>query len=147
MKGYCCGMPFGAPISARALHWDARRDILDQRLELPRARKEGNDKFGIQLAHGDREIIHGLAMQILSNSLRARYDSLTPRELMNAVVKGLANKQIASELGTAEIAVKIQRGRVMKKMDASSLPSLVRMALELEMEPGSKPLRMNQTKV
>jgi len=50
---------------------------------------------------------------------------------MNAVVKGLANKQIASELGTAEIAVKIQRGGVMKKMDASSLPSLVRMALEL----------------
>jgi FixJ family two-component response regulator len=86
-------------------------------------------------------------MQLPSNSLRARYDWLTPRELMNAVVKGLANKQIASELGTAEIALKIQRGRVMKKMDASSLPSLVRMALELEMEPASKPLRMNQTKV
>jgi FixJ family two-component response regulator len=47
------------------------------------------------------------------------------------VVRGLLNKQIASELGTAERTVKIHRGQVMRKMDASSLPDLVRMAEQL----------------
>ena len=74
--------------------------------------------------------------------LIARYDSLTPREqeVMRAVVKGLPNKHIAAELGTAEITVKIQRGRVMKKMKANSLPSLVRMAQKLGVEPAAKGL-------
>jgi FixJ family two-component response regulator len=61
--------------------------------------------------------------------LKARYASLTPREreLLVLVTAGLMNKQIAAEIGIAEITVKIHRGHVMRKMEARSLADLVRM--------------------
>jgi len=65
--------------------------------------------------------------------LRRRYASLTPRErdVLERIVAGLLNKQIAGELGTSEATVKEQRGHVMAKMQAGSVADLVRLASRL----------------
>ena len=69
-----------------------------------------------------------------------RVRTLTPRErqVMALVVKGLLNKQIAAELGAAEKTVKVHRGRVMQKMQASSVADLVRMAERIGLSTGSR---------
>ena len=65
--------------------------------------------------------------------LRERFEMLTPREreVMAHVVQGRLNKQIACDIGISEMTVKIHRGNVMRKMQASSLPDLARMADQL----------------
>jgi FixJ family two-component response regulator len=70
------------------------------------------------------------------SSLRTLFDTLTQREreVLAMVATGLMNKQIAAELGVAEITVKVHRGRVMKKMGARSLADLVRMAEAVGMD-------------
>ncbi|WPB58992.1 response regulator transcription factor [Xylophilus sp. GOD-11R] len=77
----------------------------------------------------DADRASGLHREALAE-LRARYESLTPRErqVMALVVSGLLNKQAAARLGTSEITVKVHRRQVMSKMCAGSLPDLVRMA-------------------
>jgi FixJ family two-component response regulator len=71
--------------------------------------------------------------------LRDRFSGLTPRErdVMAWVVSGRLNKQIAGELGTSEITVKVHRGHVMRKMQADSVADLVRMAGRLGVTPRS----------
>ena len=63
-------------------------------------------------------------------ALRARFDELTPREreVLVHVVSGRLNKQIAATLELSEATVKMHRGQIMRKMEAGSLPELVRMA-------------------
>ncbi|WP_373991769.1 response regulator transcription factor [Duganella sp. BuS-21] len=64
------------------------------------------------------------------SGVTARYATLTPREreIMVLAARGLMNKQIAGEVGTSEITVKIHRGNAMRKMEAKTFADLVRMA-------------------
>lgn len=72
------------------------------------------------------------------DELRKRYETLSPRErqVMGLVVSGKMNKEIAYELGTSQVTVKIQRRQVMRKMKADSLAELVATAAKLGIGSG-----------
>ena len=71
--------------------------------------------------------------------LLARYQSLTPREqqVLPLLVRGMLNKQAANELGITEYTVQIHRGHIMRKMEADSFATLVKLAGKLNLEPTS----------
>jgi FixJ family two-component response regulator len=69
--------------------------------------------------------------------LRDRYDHLTPREreVLAHLISGQLNKQVGFDLGISEQTTKIHRHRVLEKMQADSIPDLVRMATDLGVQP------------
>jgi FixJ family two-component response regulator len=91
-------------------------DAIQLGLERDRARREGERALAV---------------------LRERFETLTPREreVMTEVLKGRLNKQIAGDIGVSEVTVKAHRGQVMRKMKASSLLDLARMAEKLKLTP------------
>lgn len=87
------------------------------------------------IRHALQQSATTLGEEAALRELRKRYESLSrrEREVMALVVSGLLNKQVGGELGISEITVKAHRGRMMRKMEARSLPSLVRMAERLQL--------------
>jgi FixJ family two-component response regulator len=126
---------FGVPIIFMSGHGDVPMSV--------RAMKAGAVDFltkpfrdqdlldAVQVAL-DRDLQRRTEEQQVSE-LRERFASLTTREreVMAWVVSGRLNKQIAAELGTSEITVKVHRGQVMRKMGAGSLADLVRIAARI----------------
>ena len=80
--------------------------------------------------HGHERDRRRRELELSISKLRSSFEALTPREkeVMQFVVSGLMNKQIAGKIGVSEITVKLHRGSAMRKMGAKSIADLVRMA-------------------
>jgi FixJ family two-component response regulator len=141
---------------------DFQRDLMAANIHLPiifitghgdipmsvQAMKGGAIEF-LTKPFRDQELLDAIHLGLARDSARleneqavaglnARFETLTPREreVMTLVVAGRLNKQIAGDIGVSEITVKVHRGQVMRKMKASSLPDLARMADRLKLVAG-----------
>lgn len=137
---------------------DLHRQLVEANIHIPtifitghgdipmsvRAMKQGASEFLTKPVRG-QDLLDAIQKALADDSerrkerselaaIRARFDSLTPREteVLNLVVAGLLNKQIADELGTSELTIKTHRAHVMEKTKADSLAHLVRMAERLK---------------
>jgi FixJ family two-component response regulator len=112
-----------------------------------RAMKEGAYEFLTKPVRG-QDLLDAIQKAITSdrerrkereelNAVRERFNTLTPREkeVLNLVVAGLLNKQIADQLGMSELTVKTHRAHVMEKTNAESLAHLVRMSEKIKNSP------------
>jgi FixJ family two-component response regulator len=133
---------------------DLQRELLDGGLRIPvifitghgdipmsvRAMKAGAVEF-LTKPFRDQDLLDAITEAIESDraerlqlaevtEFKKRFEQLTPREreVMDLVVKGLLNKQVAAKLKISEVTVKLHRHQVMEKMKAQSLADLVRMA-------------------
>jgi FixJ family two-component response regulator len=110
-----------------------------------RAMKNGAVEF-LTKPFNEKDLLNAISQAVEKSSLelkerkerdelRALYETLTPREreVLSWVSKGFLNKQIAAELGTAEITVKIQRASVMKKMKVESLAELIKLSERMKL--------------
>lgn len=135
MPVICITPAADVPLSVRAMKAGAA-DVLTRPIseaslfEVLRLALDGNE--------------HELREEVELDALRERYASLSgrEREVMSLVVSGLMNKQVGWELGISEITVKAHRGRVMRKMKARSLASLVMFAARLgEIDASNRTVR------
>ena len=137
---------------------DLQRELASSRIELPIVfiTGHGDVRMSVQAMKGgaiefltkpfrDQDLLDAIQVGLARDRarldeeksmavLRARFETLTAREreVMAQVVTGRLNKQIAGELGISEITVKVHRAQVVRKMKASSLPDLARMADKLK---------------
>ena len=95
----------------------------------------GDEALLSAIRHSIERSHTALRREAETGTLRNCYSSLTAREreVLALVVSGLSNKRVGFELGISEITVKAHRGKVMQKMQADSLPSLVKIAARLRL--------------
>jgi len=144
---------------------DLQRELLRREVQIPiifitghgdipmsvRAMKEGAVEF-LPKPFRDQDLLDAIqhAIEIdrvarqeraVMAAVRRRYESLTKREreVMKWIVSGLLNKQIAAQLGSSEVTVKMHRGQVMRKMKAESVIQLARMAEKIGVTRGAAP--------